>query len=79
VLGLAGLSALLAMTIANLPLLVGGSGTLAAIVGVLLAGAFAGGTAVAVLRPDAARHHHHSGGVAPAATTETEIDKEIAR
>lgn len=55
-LGFVGLAVLLVMTAANLPLLVGGSTTLAAIIGVLLAGAFLAGTVVAVLRPHAARH-----------------------
>lgn len=55
-LGFAGLAVLLVMTAVNLPLLVGGSTTLAAIIGVLLAGAFLGGAAVAVRRPHAARH-----------------------
>jgi amino acid transporter len=50
-LGLIGLAILLAMTIAKLPLLVGGSDTLAAVVGVLLVGVFLGGVAVAALRP----------------------------
>nr|WP_296769019.1 APC family permease [Rhodococcus sp. (in: high G+C Gram-positive bacteria)] len=53
-LGLIGLGVLLFMTIANLPLLVGGSDTLAALIGVLLVGVFLGGIAVAVLRPHAA-------------------------
>ncbi|WP_342660352.1 Putrescine importer PuuP [Rhodococcus ruber] len=78
-LGLAGLGALLTMTIANLPLLVGGSSTLAAVIAVVLAGTFAGGAAVAALRPDAARNTHPHGGLAPAVTTEPQIDKEIAR
>lgn len=56
-LGLIGLAALLVMTVANLPLLVGGSGTLAALIGVLLVGAFLGGIAVAVVRPHAASPH----------------------
>jgi amino acid transporter len=50
-LGLIGLAILLAMTIAKLPLLVGGSDTLAAVIGVLLVGVFLGGVAVAALRP----------------------------
>jgi amino acid transporter len=65
-LGFVGLAILSAMTAVNLPLLVGGSDTLAAIIGVLLAGAFLGGAAVAVLRPHAG--HQDSGN-----------DKEIAR
>lgn len=52
-LGFVGLAVLSVMTAINLPLLVGGSDTLAAIIGVLLAGAFLGGAAVAVLRPHA--------------------------
>ncbi|MBJ8348893.1 APC family permease [Antrihabitans sp. YC2-6] len=64
-LGLTGLAVLLVMTIDKLPMLVGGSGTLAAIIGVLLAGTFIGGAAVALLRPHAA-HQQNS------------IDKEIA-
>jgi amino acid transporter len=65
-LGLIGLAVLLVMTIAKLPLLVGGSNTLAAIIGVLLIGVFLGGVAVAALRPN---------------TIEESIreDKEIAR
>jgi amino acid transporter len=57
-LGLAGLALLLVMTAMNLPLLVGGSDTLAGVIGVLLAGTFLGGAAVAVLRPHAGRHDH---------------------
>jgi amino acid transporter len=52
-LGFVGLAILSVMTAINLPLLVGGSDTLAAIIGVLLAGAFLGGAAVAVIRPHA--------------------------
>ncbi|MFV8173190.1 APC family permease [Mycolicibacterium peregrinum] len=52
-LGFAGLAALSVMTAVNLPLLVGGSDTLAAIIGVLLVGAFLGGIAVAIGRPHA--------------------------
>ncbi|MBJ7336076.1 APC family permease [Mycolicibacterium sp.] len=51
-LGLVGLGILLVMTIAKLPLLVGGSNTLAAVIGVLLIGVFLGGIAVAALRPN---------------------------
>ncbi|MBB5162423.1 APC family permease [Mycobacterium sp. AZCC_0083] len=65
-LGFVGLAILSVMTAVNLPLLVGGSDTLAAIIGVLLAGAFLGGAAVAVLRPHAG--HQNS-----------DTDKEIAR
>lgn len=54
-LGFIGLAVLSVMTAINLPLLVGGSATLAAVIGVLLAGAFLGGAAVAVLRPHAGR------------------------
>lgn len=54
-LGFVGLAVLSVLTAWNLPLLVGGSGTLAAIIGVLLVGAFLGGTAVAILRPHAGR------------------------
>ena len=57
-LGLLGLTALLYMTVINLPLLVGGSNTLAALIGVLLVGVFFGGIAVAALRPNAALNHH---------------------
>ncbi|TQC45993.1 APC family permease [Rhodococcus sp. WS4] len=83
-LGLAGLALLLVMTVANLPLLVGGSGTLAAVIGVLLVGTFAGGAAVAVLRPHAARHEtaapQHIDTAAPQhITNDTITDKEIAR
>lgn len=53
-LGLIGLAVLLVLTIANLPLLVGGSNTLAALIGVLLVGVFVSGIAVAVIRPHAA-------------------------
>lgn len=42
------------MTVINLPLLVGGSTTLAALIAVLLVGVFLGGVVVAVLRPHAA-------------------------
>jgi amino acid transporter len=52
-LGLVGLAALLVMTAVNLPLLVGGSSTTAAVLGVLLVGSFAGGAVLAVLRPRA--------------------------
>lgn len=52
-LGFVGLMVLSVMTAVNLPLLVGGSDTLAAIIGVLLAGAFLGGIAVAIGRPHA--------------------------
>lgn len=55
-LGFAGLAVLLVMTAMNLPLLVGGSDTLAGVIGVLLAGTFLGGAAVAALRPHAGRH-----------------------
>ncbi|CAN5272273.1 APC family permease [soil metagenome] len=65
-LGFLGLAALSVMTAVNLPLLVGGSDTLAAIIGVLLVGAFLGGAAVAVLRPRAGHQ-------------ESDNDKEIAR
>jgi amino acid transporter len=56
-LGLIGLAALLVMTVVNLPLLVGGSSTLAALIGVLLVGVFLGGIAVAAVRPHAASPH----------------------
>jgi amino acid transporter len=65
-LGFVGLAVLSVMTAVNLPLLVGGSDTLAAIIGVLLAGAFLGGAAVAVLRP----HAGHQ---------DSDNDKEMAR
>ena len=55
-LGLAGLATLLVMTADNLPLLVGGSTTAAAVIGVVLIGTFAGGAVVAVMRPHAGRH-----------------------
>lgn len=64
-LGFVGLVVLSVMTAVNLPLLVGGSGTLAAVIGVLLSGAFLGGAAVAALRP----HAGHQ---------DSAIDKEIA-
>lgn len=65
-LGFVGLAVLSVMTAVNLPLLVGGSDTLAAVIGVLLAGAFLGGAVVALLRP----HAGHQ---------EIETDKEIAQ
>ena len=67
-LGFIGLAVLSVMTAINLPLLVGGSDTLAAIIGVLLAGAFLGGAVVAVMRPHAG--HQES---------DSDSDKEIAR
>ncbi|WP_029112950.1 APC family permease [Mycobacterium sp. URHB0044] len=70
--GLVGLAVLLYMTVINLPLLVGGSTTLAYIIGVVLLGTFAGGVAVALLRPHAARPEQHT------ASTPT-LDKESAR
>jgi amino acid transporter len=54
-LGLVGLAVLLVMTAINLPLLVGGSSTTAAVIGVLLVGTFAGGAVLAALRPRAGR------------------------
>jgi amino acid transporter len=57
VLGLIGLAVLLVMTAENLPLLVGGSSTTAAVIGVLLVGTFAGGAVLAAARPHAGRHH----------------------
>lgn len=54
-LGLVGLAILLVMTAVNLPLLVGGSSTTAAVIGVLLVGTFAGGAVLAALRPRAGR------------------------
>lgn len=57
-LGLVGLAALLFMTVVNLPLLVGGSSTLAGLIGVLLVGVFLGGIAVGILRPNAASIHN---------------------
>ena len=75
-LGLAGLAALLVMTAYNLPLLVGGSTTAAAVIGVVLVGTFAGGAVVAVMRPHAGRH-------SPSIDTPTidppSIDKETTR
>lgn len=55
VLGLIGLAVLLVMTAVNLPLLVGGSSTTAAVIGVVLVGTFAGGAVLAALRPNAGR------------------------
>ena len=52
---MAGLAVLLVMTAINLPLLVGGSSTTAAVIGVLLVGTFAGGAVLAALRPRAGR------------------------
>ncbi|QRY85658.1 APC family permease [Tsukamurella tyrosinosolvens] len=77
-LGFAGLAVLLAMTVVNMPLLVGGSRPLAAIVGTLLVGVFLGGVAMALLRPAAARPRTSppSGGTA---ITPEEPEKEIAR
>jgi amino acid transporter len=54
-LGLVGLAILLVMTAINLPLLVGGSSTTAAVIGVLLVGTFAAGAVLAALRPRAGR------------------------
>jgi amino acid transporter len=54
-LGLVGLAALLVMTTVNLPLLVGGSSTTAAVIGVVLVGTFASGAVLAALRPRAGR------------------------
>jgi amino acid transporter len=54
-LGLVGLTILLVMTAVNLPLLVGGSNTTAAVLGVLMVGTFAGGAVLAALRPHAGR------------------------
>ncbi|MEN4477558.1 APC family permease [Mycolicibacterium cosmeticum] len=67
-LGFIGLAVLSVMTAVNLPLLVGGSATLAGVIGVLLAGAFLGGAAVAVLRPHAGHQDENP-----------DIAKEIAR
>ncbi|WP_441958245.1 APC family permease [Mycolicibacterium houstonense] len=58
-LGFVGLAVLSVMTAVNLPLLVGGSDTLAAIIGVLLVGAFLGGIAVAIGRPHAGHQHEN--------------------
>lgn len=64
-LGFLGLATLSVMTAVNLPLLVGGSNTLAAVIGALLLGAFLGGIALAALRPHAGHdtsdddHSHH--------------------
>ncbi|ART72141.1 amino acid transporter [Mycobacterium dioxanotrophicus] len=68
-LGFAGLAVLSVMTAVNLPLLVGGSDTLAAIIGVLLVGAFLGGIVVAVMRPHAGTQQDEN----------PDIAKEIAR
>ncbi|MGV9709628.1 APC family permease [Gordonia sp. NPDC003424] len=56
-LGLIGLLTLLVLTAVNLPLLVGGSDTLAIIIAVLLIATFLSGAMVAILRPHAAKHH----------------------
>lgn len=53
-LSLIGLASLLIMTVMNLPLLVGGSSTLAALISALLVGVFLIGVAVALIRPPAA-------------------------
>ncbi|AWT56484.1 APC family permease [Mycolicibacterium smegmatis] len=58
-LGFLGLAALSVLTAANLPLLVGGSTTLAGVIGVLLAGTFLGGVTLAVLRPHIAHPTPH--------------------
>ncbi|CAM5743220.1 APC family permease [Mycolicibacterium aubagnense] len=68
-LGFIGLAVLSVMTAVNLPLLVGGSGTMAAILGMLLVGAFAGGIVVAVARPHAGAQLNENPAIA----------KEIAR
>ena len=68
-LGFVGLAVLSVMTAVNLPLLVGGSAALAGVIGALLAGAFAGGAVLALLRPHAGRLDN---------TDETD-NKEIAR
>jgi amino acid transporter len=70
-LGFLGLAVLSVMTAINLPLLVGGSDTLAAIIGVLLVGAFLGGIVVAAVRPHA--------GHQPDEDENTDTAKEIAR
>ncbi|MEZ0052226.1 amino acid transporter [Mycobacterium sp. MAA66] len=67
-LGFLGLAVLSVMTAVNLPLLVGGSGTLATVIGALLVSAFLGGIAIAMLRPRAGRQDEN-----------TDIAKEIAR
>ena len=74
--GLIGLTALLYMTVINLPLLVGGSTALAYIIGVALLGTFAGGVAVAVLRPHAARPDQRR---IDHTTPITSLDKESTR
>ncbi|MGC0364739.1 amino acid transporter [Rhodococcus sp. 27YEA15] len=51
--GLVGLAVMLYMTAANLPLLVGGSSTLAAVITVVLVATFLVGVALAVVRPPA--------------------------
>ncbi|MUL64431.1 amino acid transporter [Mycobacterium sp. CBMA 234] len=68
-LGFVGLAVLSVMTAVNLPLLVGGSGTLATIIGVLLVGAFVGGIVVAAVRPQAGSQQDEN----------TDIAKELAR
>lgn len=80
-LGFVGLTVLLVMTVANMPLLVGGSRPLAVVVGALLVGVFLGGVAMALLRPAAARPRPPIPSVPPAGpvTTPEEPDKEIAR
>jgi amino acid transporter len=67
-LGLVGLAVLLVMTAMNLPLLVGGSTTAAAVIGMVLVGTFAGGAGVALVRPHAGKQNH--------SLATTSIDKE---
>jgi amino acid transporter len=64
-LGLLGLAVLLAMTAANLPLLVGGSDMLAGIIDTLLVGTFLGGIALAAVRRHAGRDEVAPWGVSP--------------
>lgn len=64
-LGLLGLAVLLAMTAANLPLLVGGSDMIAGIIDTLLVGTFLGGIALAAVRRHAGRGEVAPRGVSP--------------
>jgi len=57
VLSVVGLTVLLVMTALNLPLLVGGSTTVATLMGALLVAAFASGAAVGVYQPHAGRDY----------------------
>lgn len=79
-LGLAGLAILFTMTVTNLPLLVGGSTSLAVVISIILIGTFAGGAVFALMRPAAARTNTDSPKpFEPKPPTPTDIDKERTR